>query len=358
MNHVSSDIAVPVTTRSFPSSGAAPQVEMRKSAISGRRRFLVPRVMWRNGWRIGHLLIACGLVGAAVLVTIDAWDDILRIAIKDEESSQLWLVPIAVAWLAWIRRGRLRYCRPREFWIGPAVAALGAAIYFAGKIFLIESLWQGGAVLLAVGCLITAVGGEMLRNFFVVFVTLLFFIPVPGRLRQRIAIPLESATAMVTQHVCELLGIDVEQSGNLLRVPDNRPGSDAQASSDDPNDLTDNPQLDPGYVDVTVGEACNGMRLTFALLLVSFVFAFATPLRTYVRVLMLFFSPVSAVLCNVIRLIPTIWVYGHYARSTADRFHDASGWVMLVVAFLLVLGIIRLLRWTMLPVMALNLAYD
>jgi hypothetical protein len=31
---------------------------------------------------------------------------------------------------------------------------------------------------------------------------------------------------------------------------------------------------------------------------------------------------------------------------------------MLVVAFLLVLGIIRLLRWTMLPVMALNLAYD
>jgi exosortase len=291
----------------------------------------VPRAMWRNGWRLHHFLTALALAAIAVWTTTDAWADVLRIAIKDEESSQLWLVPIAVTWLLWVRRGRFRHCKPRGFWIGPPIAAFAAVVYLIGKIVLIQSPWHGGAVLLVVSCLITAFGREMLRDFFVVFVALLFMIPVPGPIRQRVALPLESATAHVTQQVSELVGMDVEQTGNLLRI---------------------------NGVDVTVGEACNGMRLTFALLMVSFVFAFSAPLRTYVRILLLLFSPVSAVLCNVIRLVPSLWVYGHYSAQTAQMFHNLTGWVMLVVAFLLLLGIIRLLRWTMLPAMTFNLAYD
>ena len=70
--------------------------------ILARSHFLVRRTLQRNGWRIGHLLIAMSLIGIAVLVTSDAWDDLLHIAARDEESSQIWLVPIAVVWLAWL----------------------------------------------------------------------------------------------------------------------------------------------------------------------------------------------------------------------------------------------------------------
>jgi len=322
--------------------------------ILARSHFLVRRTLQRNGWRIGHLLIAMSLIGIAVLVTSDAWDDLLHIAARDEESSQIWLVPIAVVWLAWVRRGRLRYCRPRGFWIGAAIAAFGAGVYLIGKLFLIELFWHGGAVILAAGCFITATGRDILRSFFVVFFALLFLIPVPGRVRQAIALPLESTAAIVTQRVCELLGMEVDQSGNLLRIPDSASG----VASTPSDDLIAPAQTDPGYIDVTVGEACNGMRLIFALLLVSFVVAFVTPLRTYVRVLLAVLSPVLALICNVIRLVPTVWIYGHYSRPAADRFHDATGWMMLVVAFVLLLGIIRLLRWTMLPAMAFNLALD
>jgi exosortase/archaeosortase family protein len=92
--------------------------------------------------------------------------------------------------------------------------------------------------------------------------------------------------------------------------------------------------------------------------LVAYVFAFSTPLKGYVRVLLLVLSPLFAIACNVIRLVPTLWVYGNQPMDTAEAFHDLSGWVMLVVAFLMLTSIIRVLRWAAVPVTPFALARD
>jgi len=106
--------------------------------------------------------------------------------------------------------------------------------------------------------------------------------------------------------------------------------------------------------------------MVFALVLVSYAFAFGTPLRWYVRAIILGLSPISALICNVIRMIPTVWLYGLSDRewfgvagsSVAEVFHDVAGWVMLVLAFLLLMGAIKMLRWAMVPVTPYTLAYD
>jgi exosortase/archaeosortase family protein len=82
------------------------------------------------------------------------------------------------------------------------------------------------------------------------------------------------------------------------------------------------------------------------------------PLRNSVRILVLLASPLAAIFCNVVRLIPTIWLYGHAAKPVADDFHNISGWIMLPIAFLLLMGIIRALRWALIPVAKFNLAYQ
>ncbi|HYO07780.1 MAG TPA: exosortase/archaeosortase family protein [Tepidisphaeraceae bacterium] len=294
------------------------------------------RVAWlntfaRNGWRPSHVAFAIGLALAGVLATFEAWSDLVRIAISDEESSHALLVPVIVAWLVWARRGRLRHCRPVGQWIGPVIAAAGAGLFLLGEARLIESFWHGGAVMVAVGCCLTILGKDVLRNFLPALLVLVFLVPIPGRIRQKIAVPLQSSTAMVTQGVCEFGGLSVERSGNLLRF--NR-------------------------VDVAIGEACNGMRMTFALVLVSFAFALTTPLRGSVRVLVVLLSPLSAVVANVIRLVPTVWVYGTYSPTAAERFHDISGWLMLFVAFLALMGTIRLLQWLAVPVTPYPFAYE
>jgi hypothetical protein len=51
-------------------------------------------------------------------------------------------------------------------------------------------------------------------------------------------------------------------------------------------------------------------------------------------------------------------MYGYWPESLANDFHSISGWVMLPVAFLILLGIIRVLRWALVPVAIFTLAYD
>ena len=190
---------------------------------------------------------------------------------------------------------------------------------------------NGGALLVALGCVISVLGKDLLVRFAPAFLSLIFLIPIPGRVRQKIAIPMQRATAAVTEQALQSMGTQVERSGSVLQV---------------------------NGVDVAIDEGCNGMRMICALALVSYGFAFGTPLRNYARLLVIASSPVSALLCNVIRLIPTVWVYGNCNIRFAARFHDFSGWLMLVVSFLFLMGIIRLLRWALIPVTRFTLAYD
>jgi exosortase len=268
---------------------------------------------------------------AGIYATRAAWTDIYFIAFNDEEASHIFLVPVVAAWMFWVRRVRLRYCAPRGQMVGPPLVALGWIFSVLGYNNGMQSVWHAGAVLVLVGCILSVLGKHVFFRFLPAFAVLVFLVPVPGEIRQRIAVPLQTATAGAAQAVFEILGIPVERSGNLLSI---------------------------NGEDVTVAEACNGMRMVFALVLVSYAFAYSLPLRDSVRVLVLMASPLAAIVCNVIRLIPTVWLFGYSTKPLAESFHDASGWIMLPVAFLLLLGIIRLLRWALIPVARFTLAYQ
>src|SRR5947209_2305717 len=157
---------------------------------------LVPRSSTVGRWDV---LVAAGLAVAAVVATFDAWADILRLGLADEELSYVLLAPVVIGWLGW----------------------------------------------------------------------------------------------------------NVDRSGNLLSI---------------------------NGVDVTVAEACNGMRMVLTLFLVCYVVAFTMKLRTWVRLLILAAAPLVAIVSNVLRLVPTVWMFGHTSVAAAERFHDVSGWVMTVLS--------------------------
>ena len=269
-----------------------------------------------------------------VLVTLPAWIDIARIVHRDQESSHVWLVFPVLAWLIWVRRARFRHCQPRRTFIGPVLVAIGWAISAFGFRNSVQSFFHAGAVLVVVGCVLSVLGWDILFRFFPVFVALIFLVPIPGFIRAQVAIPLQTATAAATQAIFELLGQPIERAGNSLSI-NGQP--------------------------VNVVDACNGLRLVFTLVLVCYAFAFGEALKNYVRLLILLASPLSAIVCNVIRMVPTVWVYGSYGetnRGFANTFHDIAGWVMLVPAFLMLMAIIRVLRWAMIPVQRYTLANE
>lgn len=284
----------------------------------------------RSAWAWEDVVALVALLAAGVLATADAWSDILMIALRDEEQSHVLLVPPIVAWLVWIRRSRLRRC-PRDYrWVGPLVVALGWVMYSAGDLLLVQAGWHLGAIAVAAGVFLSLAGGRYLVRLLPAFAVLAFLVPVPGSVREHVALPLQRATAEATRRALDVLGVDVARTGNALTV---------------------------NGAEVLIAEACNGLRMVFALFLVSYTFAFSAPIRGPVRLLILVLSPLTAIICNVIRLVPTVWVHGYVSAEAGQHLHDVGGWVMLPVAFLLLLGVFRLLRWALVPVYRYTLAY-
>ncbi len=280
-------------------------------------------------WRARDVALLTLLLCAAAGVHWQAIADIIAIGRRDEEQSHIFLAPLVAAWLLWLRRSRLRFVRVQPSWIGPLVALGGVLLSAWGFEAGVQIAWHGGALVTLVGALISMTGLTPLRVLAPVFFVLLFLLPAPGGVRHQIALPLQHMATTVTHGVLEIIGVSAVKSGAVLVINGEQ---------------------------VAVGEACNGMRMVFALALIVYAFAFGAPLRPGVRIGLLVLSPVIALICNAIRLAPTSLLYGYADPELAETFHDLAGWVMLPVALFALAGLLRGLKWLEFPVVSFRLA--
>jgi exosortase/archaeosortase family protein len=82
---------------------------------------------------------------------------------------------------------------------------------------------------------------------------------------------------------------------------------------------------------------------------VCYLVAFTSPLRPWLRVLLLLASPLVAVIANVIRLVPTVWMFGHYSKDAAETFHSGAGRVMIVLSFVGLMSLCRAIESALRP---------
>ncbi|MCI0675948.1 MAG: exosortase/archaeosortase family protein, partial [Phycisphaerales bacterium] len=189
--------------------------------------------------------------------------------------------------------------------------------------------WHAGALISLIGIVLSVTGPMPLRLFAPALGALLFLLPVPGEIRHRLALPLQELATTVTYSMLQVIGVEAVKNGNILVINGEQ---------------------------VAVGEACNGMRIVFALTLVVYTFAFGMPLKPGTRVTLLVFSPAIAVACNVLRLVPTSLLFGYGDVELATAFHDYAGWGMLPLAMLMLWALLRAIRWLEFPVTQLRLA--
>ncbi|MEM1329458.1 MAG: exosortase/archaeosortase family protein [Planctomycetota bacterium] len=266
---------------------------------------------------------AAALAALAVAATWRVWADVFQTGLRSEEQSHILLAPLVALWLVWVRRERLRIARPQPSWLGPFVVAAGWGLAVYGFSAAFDLFVHLGSLAMVLGAVLSVVGLKVFREFLPAVLVLVFLFPVPGRVRQQIALPLQEATAGITEWMLALFSVPVSRMGNVLTI---------------------NGQ------DVAVAEACNGMRMVAALALISFAFVFSTPMRNNVRLLILAISPILALLVNVIRLVPTALVFGYSDTGTAELFHDLAGWAMLGVALVLLWALLAILRWIEVPI--------
>jgi exosortase len=263
-----------------------------------------------------------------LLIYRDPIADIIGIAVRDSDRSYIIVVPFLAMYLAWLRRSRIRNITLKPSILGPGIILLGWIGFLIGGTEDIVVLWHLGAIFGIVGIVVTFLGGKSLRAFGPAFFILLAVVPIPGRVRQFAAQPLQRLATDVTATILDVVGVPAVQNGNLIEI---------------------------NGVVVAVGEACDGMRLLVPLMLVIYVFVFSLPLRSSMRAFMILASIPVALICNVLRLVPTALAFGYMPRF-AEVTHDIGGWIMIPIAILALLGLLRLIEWLDIPVSRWRLA--
>lgn len=280
-------------------------------------------------WTVMSASVFVLMLAAAVYAFRTPLADILNVALRDEEQSHILLAPLVIVWLIWLRRSRLRLLGVLPNLLGPLIVLVAAAISWWGFQNDVYIAWHGGAILAIIGMIVSMTGLEPIRQFYAASLAFAFLLPVPGMIRSNIAIPLQSMATSVTHACLEMFGFQAAKSGNLLIINGEQ---------------------------VAVAEACNGMRLVFSLTLVVYAFAFSMPLRPSVRIALIALSPAVALFANVVRLVPTSLMYGLFSADQAAMFHDITGWIMLPVALLALIGLLRLMEWLEVPTQTYRLA--
>ncbi len=290
-------------------------------------------------------IIAVGAASLAGVLCWYAWADAWALVYLGGPNGHVMLAPFVVATLVWVRRARMPFLRVSGQWLGLGIMAIGTLFLRYGEFVYFESLFHLGALLVSIGAFAAICGRGVLLRFLPAALALLFLIPVPGRVRNWIEPPLREATQTLVAGSINLLGgtAEVERYGpgpEDDRIHVEREASDAAGP------------FGRSWQAVPTEWTCNGTPMALGLFLVTYGFVFAYPIRNRYRALILLLSPIVTLLYNVARSLPIVWGYGaagpgegDWARRLAEFMMAYGGWLMLPVAFVLLLGVLQLLKW-------------
>jgi exosortase len=177
----------------------------------------------------------------------------------------------------------------------------------------------------ATGAVVLFLGGRrLIRHTWLPIVFLLFAIPLPRRYYVGLTTPLRQLSATVATAVLNTVhGLDATASGVVIDV------------------VYQGQRLEPA---LDVAEACSGMRLLMAFLALGVAMAYLHDRPAWQRAVLLLSTVPIAILCNVIRVTTTGFIYVFVGQQyTQGIYHDTLGLAMLPLAF----GFYGLLAWFM-----------
>lgn len=280
-------------------------------------------------WTAWTPVQACVAVAAAVLACLPAWRDIYVSATADPDNGYIVLVPAVAGWLALCRRRRLRSAGRHGLWLGPVIAVVAGGVYLVGGALDSTLTVHLGAIGVLIGAIWSVVGSSVMLRMSPAVVALFFLAPAPMPWLLPVTDVLSAWSLAVTAGVLEVFGMPAYSSGQELVV---------------------------GVEQISLGDFA-GVRMIAAIGLVTYAFAFGTPLRHGVRIALVLASPLVAMVANIVRLVPFAILAESWPAST-NTLAQLSGWLTLALSLGMLYGGIRLLAFAQVPARRYALAYQ
>jgi len=285
------------------------------------------------GWIAGRLpawvpfsqrQLAYAAVGVALLAAFlwSYWPiltDLWGIWHRSDEYSAGLLVPFLTIYVLWSRRRELASVPVRPAILsGIAAFAVAQATRGAGLYLMYGSGIRLSVVLSVAAIVLLLFGWRMLGRLATVLLFLCLMLPWPHRVQSAISLPLQRYSTDSAVFCLELSGYEVVQDGNVIRI---------------------------GETSVAVAEACNGLRMVTAFLVITALVVLLAKRAWWEKLIVLVSSLPIALLCNTIRLTVTAIAFTILTGDHWEKlFHDFGGYAMMPLALAMVVGELWLLR--------------
>jgi len=233
----------------------------------------------------------------------DWWTD-------DNYSHVFLIIPIAL-YLAWERRRAFADAPLRLSIFGLIVVIGSIAVLLAGILGAELFLTRISILGTVAGSVLFLFGWRRLRILAFPLAFLFLMIPLPAIIFNQIAFPLQLFASRVGELALTTVDIPVLREGNVL--------------------ILANTSLE-------VAEACSGIRSLVSLLTLGIVFGYFADQRGWVRALIALSTIPIAVITNGARVAGTGVAAHQFGPGAAEGFlHEFSGWVIFVLAFMMII---------------------
>jgi exosortase len=268
------------------------------------------------------------LFGVLLWVYWPTFADLIGRWATDARYSHGFMVPAFAGYLVWSRNkashknvqpSDARPTTNRPSWWGLAFLLVGLGLRFAGTYIYLD--WISGFSLLPclAGCCLLLGGWRALRIAWPGIAFLIFMLPLPYRLEVALGYPLQRIATLASNYALQTMGFVAFAQGNVIRL---------------------------GEVRIGVVEACSGLSMLMIFVALSTAIVLIVRRPWPEKFLILLSAVPIALISNITRVTVTGILHKTVGTELADLvFHDLAGYLMIVLALVLLWLELRLFSW-------------
>jgi len=263
--------------------------------------------------RVGTaLFLLTVLVGILGILYFEVLWDLVGDWYNNPDYSHGFLVPLMSGYFVWERRQSLQSVFVQPSLWGVPLLAFGLFMLVVGSIGAELYTQRASLIIVIAGLVLLILGKEFVFKLSLPIAFLFFMIPLPAIVVNTIAFPLQIFAAQTATFCLFNLGIPVLREGNLIAL---------------------------AGTTLEVAEACSGLRSLLSLLTLGAIYAYFSQDSTWKRWALIFCSIPIAIIANAMRVTGTGVLAHTWGPEAAEGFyHTFEGWLIFIVAFILLLG--------------------
>lgn len=273
-----------------------------------------------------HTYIKIAILAAAIysVFRIEIYSIVSK-WVTDSSWSHGFIIPLFSLYFINQQKKELLQIKSKTNWLG-LIFLLCCLVFYVLVTYVYKfGYFKSVVIVPAIGSIVLFIGGwRLVKYLWLPIAYLIFAIPLPTRAYEVMTIPLRQLAATVSAQILSMVsGLEATSMGVMIDV------------------VYKGVRLEPA---LDVAEACSGMRLIMAFLALGVAMAYLHYRPIWQRLILLVSTLPIAILCNVVRVTITGFIYILWDPKYAQGiYHDTLGLLMLPLAF----GLYGLLAWFM-----------